>query len=249
MGNVRGNNGREGRQGFEPISQSASSAASTGGRSSSARTPRSFAASLDASGGGNENGIAGKKEPSPRRSNFSPDRQRYRNADTPRRKSTSSLDQSQQQAPLSSLKRGGVVEGVSRNLTQLGSREGGGGKGRGAGGGEAHGKTASMQGDRQAIGNTGLRRASVPSGRAAGSFAQVSPAGKRLANAAASLNAAAEAGAARNRTSLDAWGEITSAGEVGARRGGGWTLGGGRTQGDYLLQQRARGGGNQASRR
>lgn len=159
------------------------------------------------------------------------------------------MDQSQQHAPsLSPLERGDGVQGMSRNLTQPGSRRGDGGKGKGgAGAAGAHGRTASMQRDRQAISNPGLRRASLPSGRAAGRFAQVNPAGKRLANAAASLNAAAEAAAVRDRTSLDAWEEVAAAGEAVAG-GGGWTLGG-RTQGDYLLQQRARGGGTQASRR
>lgn len=248
MGNVRGSIGREARRGSEPSSQSTSSAAATGGRSS--RTPRPFAASLTAGRGGTDCGIAGKEGPPPHRSHVSPDHQRYRNADSnssntsTRRKSTG-MDTSQQQAPPSSLERGDGAERMSRSLT--GSKRGDGGKGKGGGGGGAYGRTASMQRDRDAIGNTGFRRASVPPGRAAGRFAQVSPAQKRLANAAASLNAAAEANAARDRTSVDAWEEMAAAGEVDAGRGG-WTLGG-RTQGDFLLQQRARGCGKQESRR
>lgn len=243
MGNVRGNIGREARRGFEPSSQCTStpSAAAPGGPLSSARTPRPFAASLEARGGGNDSGTAGKEETSPRRSSFSPNRQRYRNVDsnnssTGTRRKSSGLDQTQPQAPLSSFDRGDGVQGMSRNMT------------RGRGGG-AYGRTASTQRDRQTIGNTGFRRASTPSRRVAGSFAQggISPAGKRLANAAASLNAAAEASPARGRTTLDAWEEMAAAGEVNAGRRG-WTFGG-RTQGDYLLQQRARGGGKQVSRR
>lgn len=256
-GNVRGKFGRESLRDFEsslkPHCGSTSSATATGDRLSSSRTPRPIAASFDACGGGNDESTAGKEEPSPHRSNFSPDSQRCRKADNNnssstsiRRKSTG-LDHSQHQTPsLSPLERGDGVQGMSRNLTQL--RRGDGGKGKGgAGGGGAYGRAASMQRESQAISNTGFRRASVPSGREAGGFAQVSPAGKRLANAAASLTAAAEAAAARDTTSLDAWKDIAAAGEVRAG-GGGWTFGG-RTQGDYLLQQRARGGGKQASRR
>lgn len=253
MGNVREHIGREARRGSEPISQSTSSAAATGRRLSSARTPHPFPASLDACGGGNDNGIAGKGGPSPQRSQFGPDRQKYRNTDSTRstgtRRKSTGMDPSQQQAPLSPLERGDGVQGMSRNLTVSKRGDGGTGKGGGGGSGGAYGRTASMQRDREAIAHAGFRRASVPPGRAAGRFAQVSPTGKRLANAAASLNAAAEAGVTRDRTSVDAWEEIAPAGvgEVDAGRGG-WALGG-RTQGDYLLQQRARGGGKQASRR
>lgn len=244
--NARRNFGREAGRDPVPSLQSTSSAAATGGRVSSSRTPRPSAASLDARGSGNDNDIACKDERSLHRSNFSPERQRYRNDDSNtspgiRRKSTG-LDQSPPP-----LERGDGILRMSPNLTQFGSRRGDGGKGKGGAGGRgSFDRAASMPRDRPAIGNTSSRRASVPSWRAAGRFAQVDPAGKRLANVATSLSAAAEVAAARHRTSLDAWEEM-AAGAVNAD-GVGWTLGG-RTQGDYLLQQRARGGGTQTSRR
>ncbi len=208
--------------GLKPPGGSRSFAAASG--KSNAQAPRPFVSSLGAFGRVNEKGHASKKEePSPRCPSLQADR---RNNTSTRRKSTGS-DRSQQHWD--------GVERVSRTLRQLDVDRHDRGKGQGGAGGRgAHGRTASTHRDRhrQAV-NTGSRRASVPPGGAGGRFAEersaaAGPAGKHVPSAISS-----PAGAP-NRTTLDVWEEAAAAAD-----GGRWALGG-RTQGDYLLQQRAR---------
>lgn len=205
-------------------SESRSSAAASGSRSSYAQA-QGLVSSLGAFGRVNEKGHASKmKEPSLRRPSLQTDR---RNSTSTRRRKSTGSDRSQQQ--------GDGVERVSRTLRQLDVDRDDLGKGQGgAEGGGAYGRTASTHRNRQAIINPGSRRASVPPGGAAGRFveersAAAGSAGKHVPSAISSL------AGAPNRTTLDVWEEAAAAGGGGGR----WALGG-KTQGDYLLQQRAR---------
>lgn len=238
-------------------------AAAVGSRSS--RSPRPFGSSIDVFERGDNKGVPIKeKEPSPRRSKPNPD-QGFRRADnnssvitSGRRRATGSerpppqqQHQQQQASPLSRLERGGDgVESMSQNLSQLEIERGENattGKG-GPGGGRACGTTAaSMQPrTRQATNNTSYRQGSVPVGLSArrsvpGRSTAACPAGKRLVNGTASAAAAAGEAAPGSRTPFDVWGDVSAAGEGGKGEGGGGSGGRGRTQGDLLLQQRARG--------
>lgn len=229
--------------------------AAVGSGSSHSQAPRPFASPTDVFERVDDKGVANKGKPSPRRSKPSPDRQGFLRADSSssgtasgRRKSTGSDRPPQQEAPpLFPLERGGGgVERMSRNLSLLEIQRGDRattGKG-GPGGGRAYGTTPSMQQrTRQAIGNMTYRRESMPVGLTAGKpvsgrSTAASPPGIQ-ANGTASPAAAAREEAPGSITASDVWEEISAAGE-GGRGGVGWGFGG-RTQGDLLLQQRARG--------
>lgn len=237
----------------EPRSAPAAAAA-VGRRSSSTYIPQPFACPLEAFAGSHG---SRQERPSPHQSSLYLDRQGSRNAETSnagsgggsssRRRNSTGLDQPRQHqvSSPSSLQRGGAAGWAPRDLAP-GERERGGGVRGGREGG--YGTGTSTQREHQTTSVTGLRRASVPSGRPEGKsissrVAKASPAGERLVRAAEA--AAAEALAAKDsRAMLDVWEEAKITGGGGAGGGGGWAPER-RTQGDYLLQQRARG----ASRR